>query len=103
MEKMPTIQQIETRKELYSVIENSIEYPSEAISDGLLVDLGNGYFAKVKVSICNAEKFDLEKVRTEYAEKLQKRAEKAEAARIKAEERAKKAAERAAKAAEKIM
>lgn len=103
MEKMPTIQQIETRKELYGVIENAISYTSEPISDGLLVDLGNGYFAKVKVSICNAEKFDLEGTRVEYAEKLRKRAEKAEAARIKAEERARKAAERAAKAAEKVL
>lgn len=103
MEKMPTNQQIETRKELYGKIENALGYTTEPISEGLLVDLGNGYFAKVKVSVCNAEKFDLEGTRIDYAMKLQKRAEKAEAARIKAEEKARKAAERAAKAAEKII
>ena len=104
LEKMDTKNQAMVRSNFYSRIEESFsDYTTEPISDGLLIHLEGGHFAKVKVSVCDATKFDLEKERTAYAEKCAKAAERAEKARQKAEERAEKAAEKAAKAAEKAV
>lgn len=106
MEKMNVKQQAEVRANLYDIAINGFhgaELETEAICDGLLIHLPDGYFAKMKISICDATKFDLAAERENYAEKLQKQSERAEAARLRAEEKARKAAEKAAKAAEKTL
>ena len=106
MDKMNVKQQAEVRANLYgAAIESfrNINLDTEAICDGLLIHLPDGYFAKMKISICDATKFDLTMEREAYAEKLQKQSERAEAARLRAEEKARKAAEKAAKAAEKTL
>ena len=104
MEKMNVKQQAVVRTNLYYIAINGFhnaELETEAICDGLLIHLPDGYFAKMKISICDATKFDLAAEREAYAEKLQ--SERAEAARLRAEEKARKAAEKAAKAAEKTL
>ena len=106
MEKMNVKQQVEVRANLYDIAINGLhanDFETEAVCDGLLIHLPDGYFAKMKISICDATKFDLTEEREAYAEKLQKQSERAEAARLRAEEKARKAAEKAAKAAEKTL
>lgn len=104
MEKMSVKAQAEVRAKFYGLVENAAKaegMETEPFKDGLLVNLGDGHFVKVKVAVANPEKFDIEEVRRDYAEVLAARAERAEKARAKAEEKARKEKERAEKAAEK--
>ena len=104
VEKMGTKEQAVVRSHLYEVALNAIVQDgkeTEVVSDGALIHLGDGQYAKLKISVCDATKFDLEDTRAKYQEKLARAAEaaekRAEAARVKAE----KAAAREAKKAEK--
>ena len=104
MEKMNKAVEAEVRKNLYEVALDALAregFTTEVIKDGALIHLPDGYFAKVKVSICDATKFDLDVTRAEYQELLQKRAEAAEKKAQKAREKAEKEAVKAIKAAEK--
>lgn len=91
------------RSHLYEVALNAIVQDgkeTEVIADGALIHLGDGQFAKLKISVCDATKFDLEATRAEYQEKLAKQAELAQKRAEAAAEKARKAAEHeAAKAA----
>lgn len=102
-EKMSVKEQSAVRSHLYEVALGAIvadDKETEVISDGALIHLGDGQFAKMKISVCDATKFDLEVTRQEYQEKLAKQAELAKKRAEAAEEKARKAAEReAAKAA----
>ena len=104
MEKMSMAKQAETRAMLYEKALNPLAvagFKTETIKGGALIDLGEGQFAKLNISICDATKFDLEKTRAEYQEAVAKAAERAEAKAQKAREKAEKAAAKAAKEAEK--
>lgn len=108
IEKMSVKDQAVVRSHLYEVALNAIVQDgkeTEVIADGALIHLGDGQFAKLKISVCDATKFDLEATRAEYQEKLAKQAELAQKRAEAAAEKARKAAEReaakAAKAAEK--
>lgn len=104
MEKMSMAKSAEVRATLYEKALNSLAvagYNTETIKGGALIDLGDGYYAKMSISICDATKFDLEATRAEYQEAMAKAAERAEAKATKAREKAEKAAAKAAKAAEK--
>ena len=98
-EKMSPKEAAIVRSKLYEITLNALVndggFDTEAVSDGALVHLGDGQFAKIRISVCDATKFDLNKIREEYKEKLAKQAEaaekKAEAARAKAEKEARKA------------
>lgn len=104
LEKMDIKTQAQTRANFYSRIEESLgDYITEPVSDGLLIHLGNDHFAKIKVSVCDSTKFNLENERLAYADKCAKVAERAEKARIRAEEKAKKLKEKAVTAAEKTI
>lgn len=102
-EKMSVKDQAVVRSHLYEVALNAIVQDgkeTEVISDGALIHLGDGQFAKLKISVCDPTKFDLEATRVRYQEKLTKQAELAEKRAEAAAEKARKAAEReAAKAA----
>lgn len=102
-EKMSVKDQAIIRSHLYEVALNAIVQDgkeTEVIADGALIHLGDGQFAKLKISVCDATKFDLEATRAEYQEKLAKQAELAQKRAEAAAEKARKAAEReAAKAA----
>lgn len=104
MEKMKVSEQAAIRAKLYDAAGTAIKdcgYTTETIADGMLIHLGDGQYGKVKISICDPSKFNLEAVREEYAKKTAMVAERAEKARQKAEEKERKAKERAVKAAEK--
>lgn len=104
MEKMTVKESAETRATLYSTAISALEatgLKTEPIKGGVLIDLGNGYFAKMAISICDATKFNLEETRAEYAAQVEARNAAAEKAAAKAAEKAKKAAEKAKKDAEK--
>ena len=104
-EKMKVAEQAAIRANIYNAAGASIQemgYSTETISDGMLIHLGEGQYAKLKVSICDPTKFDLEIERETYAQKMRDAAERAEKARLKAEEKERKAKEKAAKAAEKV-
>ena len=105
--KMSVKDQAIVRSYLYEVALNAIVQDgkeTEVIADGALIHLGDGQFAKLKISVCDATKFDLDATRAKYQEKLAKQAElaqkRAEAARIKAEKAAAKEAAKAEKEAE---
>ena len=103
-EKMNVAEQAKYRAELYGAASEAFQskgYTTETISDGMLVHLGEGQYSKVKISICDPAKFDLDHEREVYAQKMADAAERAEKARLKAEEKERKAKEKAAKAAEK--
>ena len=96
-EKMSVKDQAIVRSHLYEIALNAIVQDgkeTEVISDGALIHLGDGQFAKLKISVCDPTKFNLEDVREKYQEKLAKQAELAQ-------KRAEAAAEKARKAAEK--
>jgi hypothetical protein len=104
MEKMTVKESAETRATLYSIAISALEatgLKTEPFKGGVLIDLGNGYFAKMAISICDATKFNLEETRAEYAAQVEARNAAAEKAAAKAAEKAKKAAEKAKKDAEK--
>lgn len=96
-EKMSVKDQAVVRSRLYEVALNAIVQDgkeTEVIADGALIHLGDGQYAKLKISVCDASKFDLDSEREKYSEKLRKQAElaekKLEAAKIKAEKAEKK-------------
>lgn len=106
-EKMSVKDQAIVRSHLYEVALNAIVQDgkeTEVIADGALIHLGDGQFAKLKISVCDATKFSLDAARADYQEKLAKQAElarkRAEAAAIKAEKAAAKEATKAAKESE---
>lgn len=104
MEKMSIKDQVVVRSHLYEVALNAIVNDgkqTEVISDGALIHLGDGQYAKLKISICDATKFSLEDEREAYQEKLAKQAELAQKRAEAAAEKARKAAEREAKKAAK--
>ena len=104
MEKMSMAKQAETRATLYEKALSSLAvagYKTETIKGGSLIDLGDGYFAKLSISICDPTKFDLEQTRADYQESVAKAAERAEVKAQKMREKAEKAAAKAAKLAEK--
>ena len=104
MEKMSMAKQAEVRKELYEKALSSLAvagYPTETIKGGALIDLGDGQYAKLSISICDPTKFDLEQTRADYQESVAKAAERAEAKAQRMREKAEKAAAKAAKLAEK--
>ena len=103
-EKMSVKDQAVVRARLYEVALNAIVgegYQTEVVADGALIHLGDGQYAKMKISVCDASKFNLEDVRAEYQEKLEKQAELAQKRAEAAAEKARKAAEREAKKAAK--
>ena len=103
--KMKIEEQAKVRAQLYSYVEeilNDYNMDFERVCEGTLVHLPDGQYAKIKISICDAEKFSLVQEREKYAEKTCKAAERAEIARKKAEEKANKLKAKAEKAAEKI-
>ena len=106
MEKMNIKEQAKVRAQLYNeigtVMVDKFGYETEPYKEGLLVHMTDGNWVKVRVSIADPEKFDIEATRTEYAAQLAARAERARVAQEKAAEKARKAAEKAAKAAEKV-
>lgn len=78
-------QATETRASLYGIACNALNQngmPTESIRGGALIDLGNGYFAKMSISICDATKFSAEDARADYQEQMKNR----ELARLKKEE-----------------
>lgn len=102
MEKMKVKEATKVRAELYDIAIGALEgagYSVETIKGGALITLPDGYFSKMNISICDAEKFDVEQVRADYQEKLARDAERAAKAAEDAAEKERKAAEKAAKAA----
>ena len=103
-EKMSVKDQAIVRSHLYEVALNAIVQDgkeTEVIADGALIHLGDGQFAKLKISVCDATKFSLDAARADYQEKQAELARKrAEAAAIKAEKAAAKEAAKAAKESE---
>lgn len=95
--KMSVKDQAVVRSHLYEVALNAIVQDgkeTEVIADGALIHLGDGQFAKLKISVCDATKFDLDATRAEYQEKLAKQAELAQKRAEAAAEKARKAEER---------
>ena len=94
-------EQAVVRGRLYEValngVVNELGYTTETISDGALIHLGDGQYAKLVVSVCDATKFDLDGVREKYQDKLQRAADRAAKAAAAAEEKARKAEAKAAK------
>ena len=95
--KMDPKQSSEARANLYDICTRSLAnagFETEKITGCALIHLPDGQFAKLKVSVCDAEKFDRELAREDYKEKQAKKEElrkKKEAER--AEREAKKAQE----------
>lgn len=99
MEKLSVKEATATRVELYGIATAALDaqgFVTEPIKGGSLVDLGNGYFAKLTISVCDASKLDVDALRAEYTEAVEKRAAKAVEAQAKAAVKAAKAAEREA-------
>ena len=108
MDKMSVAKQAETRKALYAIAIKALNdagFVTEPFVKGILIELEEGYFAKMAISINDATKFDLDETRAEYQEKVEKARVATEKAAQKASEKVaedeRKAAEKAAKAAEK--
>lgn len=80
---------------------NEKGFKTEPFKSGVLIDIGDGYFAKMTISICDATKFDIDATREEYAAILETRRLAAEKKAADDAEKARKAAERAEKAKEK--
>ena len=86
MDKMNVKQAPEVRATLYSLTCAALSQngmPTESIKGGALIDLGDGYFAKMSISICDASKFNVEDARADYQEQIANR----EIARKKKEEK----------------
>jgi hypothetical protein len=98
IEKLKINEQAQIRSNLYKITLGALQeqgLETEEVSNGAIVHLANGQFARIKVMYCNPEKFSLEKERELYQEKLSKAAErKAHAAQV---AKAKEKAERNAK------
>lgn len=98
MEKMNVTQQVNTRKTLYELLVNALNNNflyTEPVKGGILINLGNGYYAKAAISICDPDKVD--GWRAEYAEQMEKNAQKAAARAEREREKAEKAKARAKK------
>jgi len=105
MEKMNPSTQATVRSNLYSLVEKTVNesgFVTEPVTDGMLVHLEDGNFAKIRVSVCDPVKFDLEEARKAFAEKTAKAAARASAASERAKAAEEKATARATKAAEKV-
>ena len=105
MEKMSVKDQAIVRARLYEVALGAVVnegMQTEVVSDGALIHLGDGQYAKMKISVCDATKFSLEDERAKYQEKLDKQAELAQKRADVAAEKARKAAEREARKAAKV-
>ena len=105
MEKMNPSTQATVRSNLYTMVENTVNgngLTTEPVTDGMLVHLEDGNFAKIRISICDPTKFDLDEARKAFAEKTAKAAARAAAASERAKAAEAKATARAAKAAEKV-
>ena len=101
MEKMNVKDQASTRANLYMMVSEVLEQngmATQPIKGGRLIDLGNGYFGKISISVCDPEKVDA--YVEAYAEQMQVNAERAAARAEKEAEKARKAAERASKKSE---
>ena len=97
MEKMTTQEAATTRAGLYATTRDALEaagFPTESIKGGALIDLGNGQYAKLAISICDATKFDLEATRAEYHAQVEARELAAKKAIEKAAEKARREAEK---------
>ena len=104
MDKMSIKDATDVRVNLYGVTIDALQnegFVVEPIKGGSLIHLGNGYFAKMAISVCDASKFDLEATRAEYAEAVATRKVKTEEAKAKAEAKEAAKAEREAAKAEK--
>lgn len=102
MEKMATKTQVETRANLYQTVLDALALngiTNEPIKGGSLLDLGNGYHAKLTISVCDPEK--VQKYLDEYAEQQSKNATRAAEKAAKDAEKARKASEKAAEKASK--
>lgn len=103
-EKMSVKEQASVRANLYEIALSAVAdkgMQTEVVADGALIHLGNDQYAKLKISVCDASKFNLEDERAIYQEKLAKQAEMAQKRADAAAEKARKAAEREAKRAAK--
>jgi hypothetical protein len=92
--KLKVAEQAEIRANLYKIALGAMQesgMETEVVSKGAIVHLEDGQFARVQISYCDPTKFNLEKERAEYQEKLNKRAERAEKAAAKAREKAERA------------
>lgn len=101
MDKMTVKAQAETRANLYQLTSDALQNAGKAtepFKGGVLIDLGEGYWAKMNITVCDATKFDLEATRTEYQAALAAKAEKAQKRAEKLAKDAEKAAAKAAKA-----
>lgn len=99
--KLSQKEQAEVRGNLYKVALGAIQAlgnETEVVSEGAIIHLPDGQYARLKITYCNPEKFSLEVEREEYRDKLARAAERQEKAAAKAKEKAEKAAARAAKA-----
>jgi len=86
---------VAARANLYDIATEAFDVAgisSEPVKGGRLLDLGDGNFAKVQISICAQDK--VQKYREEYADQCAKNA-------ARAEEKATKEADKAAQAAAK--
>ena len=98
IEKMTTMEQVETRANLYRLATEAFEsegFATQPIKGGRLIGLGNGHYAKVAISICDPDKVD--NAIQAYADQMRVNAAHAAERAAKAEEKACKAAARAAK------
>lgn len=96
-EKLKIAEQATIRSNLYDIALSAIAregLETEIVSKGALIHLENDQFARVTITYCNPEKFDLEKERQEYVDKTAAAAERKAKAAEKAAEKAKKAAEK---------
>ena len=106
MAKLTIKEQAELRANFYEAIEDTITLQdtvvgSEPSTSGILFHLEDGTVVEVTVVVKDDAKFDINKVRTAYAEKVAKAQKRAEDAAQKAADKLAKAEEKAAKLAEK--
>ena len=98
-EKLSVKEQAEIRANLYKITLGAIQTETgnetEVVSNGAIVHLPDGQFARIKISYCDPTKFSLEKEREDYKLKLEKSAERAAQAARKAAEKAQRQADKA--------
>ena len=102
LEKMAVKAQAETRANLYRIVTDALEvekFPTQPIKGGRLIDLGNGYYGKVSISIIDPS--NVEPAIQAYADQMRINAARAAERAEREAEKARKAAERAAKREEK--
>ena len=102
MEKMAIKAQAETRANLYRIVTDALgseNFATQPIKGGRLIDLNNGYYAKVSISIIDPN--NVEPAIQAYADQMRVNAARAAERAEREAEKALKAAERAAKRGEK--